>query len=84
MSAKHIIRRCFMTGKQCIHSGQIENNVTASLNADKQSENINVFMATPFRQHISTCHKWILKPYFNKELKNYHQNKSNNNIEIFY
>jgi len=51
----HTIRRCFMTGKQCIYCDRFRNE---RINTSK-----SVFVAMPYRPNIETCFDWSIKPF---------------------
>jgi len=50
--AKPVMRRCFMTGKQCIFSSQIQD-----------SEKDNAFAIMPMRPNFEAFYQWSLKPF---------------------
>ncbi len=59
-SGNNRIRRCFMTGKQCIFCGS-ENT--------QKNEKPSVFVAMPYRPNLAMCYAWSLKPFLENKLK---------------
>lgn len=67
---RHIMKRCFMTGKQCIFSSQIQSNLKTRFyneSRDKNDGNLDIepliFFITPFRSNLKAFYDWSLKPY---------------------
>ena len=85
----HTIRRCFMTGRQCIFCKQNERIPADTLESGKQplaDENVtepkeppkewhSVFVARPFRDNLAMCHSWSLEPHLKAQFKGIIQKK---------
>jgi len=78
--SRRIMKRCFMTGKQCIFSSQIAEQATGELRPDTTS----VFVAMPFRPNLNTFYEWCLKPYlatrYQVQTENIHRADEASNI----
>ncbi|MEJ2155289.1 MAG: hypothetical protein P8X96_08120 [Desulfobacteraceae bacterium] len=59
-----LMRRCFMTGKQCIFSSHI----TECAKKELTQNDFKTFVVMPFEPNLETFYLWRLKPYL---LKNY-------------
>lgn len=61
------IRRCFMTGKQCIFSVPqiVDNDVDKELGTEAQERDkkLSVFVIMPFQPNLDTFYEWSLKRY---------------------
>jgi len=68
----HRIRRCFMTGKQCIFSGHSPAG-KAMMAAQQPGSEIRgpftVFVIMPFRPNLDTFYEWSLKRYLRDGLE---------------
>ncbi len=62
---KHVMKRCFMTGKQCIFSSQITESVERS-EKEKCLKETSAFVIMPFQANLETFYRWSLKPYLIK------------------
>ena len=40
-----------------------------------KKKKISIFVARPFRDNVSTCHSWSLKPYFEEQFKKYYKKR---------
>ena len=58
------IRRCFMTGKQCIFCAQ----AAAEEQSGTSPATRNVFVIMPFRDNLNTAYDWSLRPYLQARL----------------
>jgi len=59
------IRRCFMTGKQCIFCAQ----AAAEEQPGTSPATRNVFVIMPFRDNLNTAYEWSLSPYLQARLR---------------
>lgn len=59
-SNSRIVKRCFMTGKQCIFSSVIAEKTSRKIETDDQ---LSVFIIMPFKPNLETFYQWSLKPY---------------------
>lgn len=59
-SVKNRIRRCFMTGKQCIFCGSEH---------PYDSKEPSVFVAMPYRPNLAMCYSWSIKNYLSDALE---------------
>ncbi|WP_321508187.1 hypothetical protein [uncultured Methanoregula sp.] len=62
------MKRCFMTGKQCIFSSIIAEKTAISKDrkkngAQRTDDDLNLFIIMPFRPNIETFYQWSLKPF---------------------
>ncbi|WDP89219.1 MAG: hypothetical protein HUN04_05535 [Desulfobacter sp.] len=57
------IRRCFMTGKQCIFSSRKPLWDDADYVKGEEPREYNVFVVMPFRSNLDTFYEWSLKRY---------------------
>ena len=59
------IRRCFMTGKQCIFGGRHADAGPAKIQVQIERENtpFPIFVVMPFRPNLDTFYEWSLKRY---------------------
>jgi len=55
-----IVKRCFITGKQCIFSSLINENRASRPLEDK---NLTIFVIMPLKANFETFYQWSLKPY---------------------
>jgi hypothetical protein len=58
-----IMKRCFMTGKQCIFSSQVAECASREL----LRENFKTFVIMPFKPNLETFYLWSLKPFLTKD-----------------
>jgi len=53
------MKRCFMTGKQCIFSSQVAEGAVKPISG----RDLAVFVVMPFRPNLETFYRWSLKPF---------------------
>ena len=56
---RRVMKRCFMTGKQCIFSSHVTESAPSELTGD----NLSVFVVMPFPPNLETFYQWSLKPF---------------------
>jgi hypothetical protein len=56
---RRVMKRCFMTGKQCIFLSQVADAATKPLNL----ETMTAFVMMPFGPNLETFYRWSLKPF---------------------
>ena len=54
------MKRCFITGKQCIFTPRISDNKAKRPKMDKD---LTIFVIIPFKGNFETFYQWSLKPY---------------------
>jgi hypothetical protein len=59
---RRVMKRCFMTGKQCIFSSQVAEGASHPLSAP----DLTTFVITSFRPNLETFYRWSLKPFLVK------------------
>jgi len=69
-----IVKRCFMTGKQCIFSSQIADKTSKKNIETRTDDDLKVFIVMPFKPNLETFYQWSLKPYL---IDNYGLNEKN-------
>ena len=63
----HNMRRCFMTGKQCIFRAQSARSERLRESKHGRSEDsLGVFVAMPYRPNLDTFYEWSLEPYLRR------------------
>ena len=58
-----LMRRCFMTGKQCIFSSQIAEGAAQPV----KLKDLRVFVVMPFKPNLETFYRWSLRPFLTKD-----------------
>jgi nucleoside 2-deoxyribosyltransferase len=62
-----IMKRCFMTGKQCIFSSVISTKTSQKSNSrqvkNPKKKELNFFIIMPFKPNLETFYQWSLKPF---------------------
>jgi len=58
-----IVKRCFITGKQCIFSSLICESHSDQPSVAKRDKDLTVFVIMPFKANFETFYQWSLKPY---------------------
>ncbi len=57
--SRRVMKRCFMTGKQCIFLSQVAEAATYPLTLDT----LTAFVVMPFGPNLETFYRWSLKPF---------------------
>lgn len=60
---RRVMKRCFMTGKQCIFSSQVAEGANRPAVDSGGNIDLSVFMVMPFRPNLETFYRWSLKPF---------------------
>ncbi len=60
---RKVMKRCFMTGKQCIFSSQVAEGASFSSGNTNDEYDLNVFIVMPYRPNLETFYRWSLKPF---------------------
>jgi hypothetical protein len=71
LKTRRVMKRCFMTGKQCKFSSHVTEHLTepttgrtgTSPDQLKREHNPNVFVVMPFSPNLETFYRWSLRPY---------------------
>lgn len=59
----NVVKRCFITGKQCIFTNLICESRSDRLCEQKTDKDLSVFVIIPFKANFETFYQWSLKPF---------------------
>jgi hypothetical protein len=59
---RRVMKRCFMTGKQCIFASHVAEGLVTT----GQTGPVCAFVAMPFSPDLETCYRWSLRPFLTR------------------